>query len=86
MTTGAAGDGGPRFVPRRWVLPAAIVLVALVVRVAAVAVDSGYAPINDSGDYDRHARSMAASFSYPPPIPAIAPSGGPSAFRGRAVE
>jgi 4-amino-4-deoxy-L-arabinose transferase-like glycosyltransferase len=77
----AAGDGGHRFVQKRWTAVAAIVLLALAVRVAAVAIDTGYTPQNDSGDYDRHARSIAASFSYPPPIPTVAPNGGPSAFR-----
>jgi hypothetical protein len=58
-----------------------IVALALVVRVAAVAIDgTDYVPENDSQDYDRHARSLAADQGYPPPGPIIAP-GGPSAFR-----
>jgi 4-amino-4-deoxy-L-arabinose transferase-like glycosyltransferase len=69
---GAARSGGPLFF---------IVVIALVVRVAAVAIDGpGYEPLNDAQDYDRHARSLADDQGYPPPGPIIAP-GGPSAFR-----
>jgi 4-amino-4-deoxy-L-arabinose transferase-like glycosyltransferase len=62
-------------------LLAVVVLVALIVRVAAVAIDGPtYAPENDAQDYDRHARSLAADQGYPPPLHVVAP-GGPSAFR-----
>jgi 4-amino-4-deoxy-L-arabinose transferase-like glycosyltransferase len=58
-----------------------LVALALVLRAGAVYLDSDYTPINDSADYDRHARSLVADFTYPPPIPAISPTGGPTAFR-----
>jgi 4-amino-4-deoxy-L-arabinose transferase-like glycosyltransferase len=80
--TRAAHTGGPRFVRRGWLPVAALVALALVVRVVAVAIDTPYTPLNDSADYDRHARTIAADLTYPPPIPAISPSGGPTAFRG----
>jgi 4-amino-4-deoxy-L-arabinose transferase-like glycosyltransferase len=80
-SAGAAFTGGPRFVWPHWTAVAALVLLALVVRAGAVVFDTDYTPQNDSGDYDRHARSIAADFAYPPPIPTVAPSGGPSAFR-----
>jgi 4-amino-4-deoxy-L-arabinose transferase-like glycosyltransferase len=58
-----------------------LVALALALRVGAVLADDGYVPLNDSADYDRHARSIASDFSYPAPVVTIAPSGGPSAFR-----
>jgi 4-amino-4-deoxy-L-arabinose transferase-like glycosyltransferase len=80
--TRAAQTGGPRFFRGSWLPVAMLVAVALLVRVGAIVVDTPYAPLNDSADYDRHARSIVAEFTYPPPIPSIAPSGGPTAFRG----
>ncbi len=83
---GAAPGGGPSRVggPRsgRWLAPAAIVLVALVVRVAVVVADDGYRPANDPLQYDDIARSIAAGDGYPPSQ--ILLHGGPSAFRGPA--
>lgn len=48
-----------------WVLPAAIALAAVVIRLVVIAADSGYEPINDAFDYHRHAVSIAAGDGYP---------------------
>jgi len=58
---------------------AVVLVVALILRLAALAVESGYEPVYDSADYDRHAVSIAAGDGYPQS--AIAEDGGPSAFR-----
>lgn len=59
--------------------PVAIVLLALVLRVGAVAADSGFRPENDSLDYDRHGRSIADGDGYP--RSGILLQGGPTALR-----
>jgi 4-amino-4-deoxy-L-arabinose transferase-like glycosyltransferase len=88
---GAAETGGPSRMRRRWVpgpahnaaawvLPAAIVLLALTVRVGVVAADGGYHGANDSAQYDYFGRSIAGGYGYPPSGYLI--QGGPSAIRG----
>jgi 4-amino-4-deoxy-L-arabinose transferase-like glycosyltransferase len=57
----------------------AVVLLALAVRVAVIAADTGYVPKHDAWDYDNHARWIAAGDGYPPSYTAV--GGGPSAFR-----
>ncbi|MGI8462347.1 MAG: glycosyltransferase family 39 protein [Solirubrobacterales bacterium] len=56
----------------------AILVVALILRLGALAIESGYEPVFDSADYDRHARSIAAGDGYPQTVIA---ENGPSAFR-----
>ena len=58
---------------------AAVLLVALVARVAVVLAQPDAVPVIDAGDYDRHARSIAAGEGYPETV--IADPGGPSALR-----
>ena len=58
---------------------AVILAVALVARVAVVVFTPDYQALFDSGDYDRHARSIAAGDGFPPSV--FAAAGGPSAFR-----
>lgn len=65
---------------RRWLAPAAIVLLALVVRIAVVAADDGYRPQNDAFEYDYLARSIAAGDGYPQSGYLL--QGGPTAIRG----
>ncbi len=65
-----------------WALPVAIVLLALLIRVVAIAADPGYEPRHDSFDYDRHARSIAAGDGFPES--GYVPGGGPSALRAPA--
>jgi 4-amino-4-deoxy-L-arabinose transferase-like glycosyltransferase len=60
--------------------PAAIVLLALVLRVFAVGADSGYRPANDAFEYDYAARSIAAGDGYPRSGYLL--QGGPTAIRG----
>jgi len=67
---------------RRWLAPAAIVLLALVVRVGAVAADGAYEPGNDAREYDLYARSIAAGDDYPRSTYLL--QGGPAAVRGPA--
>jgi len=55
------------------------VALALVVRVAAIAVDSGYHPQQDAWDYDRHARSIAGGDGFPDSYYVL--DRGPSALR-----
>lgn len=55
----------------------AILVLALVVRLGALVAESGYEPVYDSIDYDRHARSIAAGDGFPESHVAD----GPSAFR-----
>ena len=57
---------------------AAIILVALGVRLAPLLGGSGYLPLTDAADFDRHAVSIVTSGQYPDS--AIAP-GSPTAFR-----
>ena len=57
----------------------AVLALALVVRVGAVLVDSGYEPRNDAFDYHRHGVSIAAGDGYPESI--YGSLGGPSALR-----
>lgn len=65
-----------------WALPAGLVLLALIVRVLVVGLDSSYEPQQDSLDYDRHARSIAAGDGFPDSV--YVPDGGPSALRAPA--
>ncbi|MGN6558577.1 MAG: ArnT family glycosyltransferase [Solirubrobacterales bacterium] len=58
---------------------AAILLLALLFRLGAVVADTGYAPQNDSLDYDRFARSIAAGDGYP--SAGFMLYGGPTAIR-----
>jgi 4-amino-4-deoxy-L-arabinose transferase-like glycosyltransferase len=72
----AARSGGP-LRARGPIL--AIVALALVVRIAAIAADSGYRPQQDAWDYDRHARSIADGHGYPDSYYVL--DRGPSALR-----
>jgi 4-amino-4-deoxy-L-arabinose transferase-like glycosyltransferase len=65
---------------RRWLAPTAIVLLALVLRLAAIAADDGYRPGNDAFEYDYIARSIADGNGYPPTGYLL--QGGPTAVRG----
>jgi 4-amino-4-deoxy-L-arabinose transferase-like glycosyltransferase len=65
---------------RRRLAPAAIVLFALVLRVAVVATDSGYEPANDAFEYNYLAQSIAAGDGYPQSGYLL--QGGPTAIRG----
>ncbi len=65
---------------RGWLVPAAIVALALLLRIGAVAVDTGFKPENDSFIYDYYARSVADGNGYPQS--GFLRYGGPSAFRG----
>jgi len=57
----------------------AIVALALLVRVATIALDTGYVPLQDDWDYDRHARSIAAGDGFPDSY--YVADRGPSALR-----
>jgi 4-amino-4-deoxy-L-arabinose transferase-like glycosyltransferase len=57
---------------------AVVVVVALGLRLGALAAGADYEPRLDSADYDRHARSIAAGDGFPESTIA---DGGPSAFR-----
>jgi 4-amino-4-deoxy-L-arabinose transferase-like glycosyltransferase len=57
----------------------AIVAVALVVRLAVIVADSGYVPLQDDWDYDRHARSIASGDGFPDSY--YVADRGPSALR-----
>jgi 4-amino-4-deoxy-L-arabinose transferase-like glycosyltransferase len=72
----AARSGGP-LRARGPIL--AIVVLALVVRVATIAADSGYHPQQDAWDYDRHARSIAGGDGFPDSYYVL--DRGPSALR-----
>lgn len=61
-----------------WRVAAALVLFALVVRIAAAVVSFGAPLAFDATDYDRHARSIASGHGYPE---AVHPRGGSSALR-----
>ena len=65
--------------PKRSVAPVLIVLLALVLRLAAIAADGSYVPAHDAFDYDRHGRSIAAGEGFPES--GYVPEGGPSALR-----
>jgi hypothetical protein len=73
-----AALAGPRaaVITRRWA-PAGIVVVALAVRLVAIAATPHYRPIDDSADFDRYAVSLAAHGTFPDSQ--LAP--GPTAFR-----
>lgn len=60
--------------------PAAIVLLALIVRIVVIAADGDYRPANDAFEYDYLARSVAAGDGYPRSGYLL--QGGPSAIRG----
>ena len=64
---------------RSWLVPGAIVLLALVLRLGAIAADHEYLPAHDAFDYDRHGRSIAAGEGFPES--GYVPEGGPSALR-----
>lgn len=64
---------------KRPVAPVLIVLLALVLRLAAIAADGDYTPAHDAFDYDRHGRSIAAGEGFPES--GYVPEGGPSALR-----
>lgn len=70
----------PRPRAPRWLAPAAIVVVALAVRLVVVAADSGYRPANDAFEYDYLARSIADGGGYPRSGYLL--QGGPTAIRG----
>lgn len=57
---------------------AAILVVALAVRLAAIVATPNYQPIFDSADFERHAQSLASGHGYPAPQLGLP---GPSAFR-----
>lgn len=61
-------------------IPAAIVAVALILRLVVVAADDGYRPANDAFEYDYIARSIADGNGYPPTGYLL--QGGPTAVRG----
>jgi 4-amino-4-deoxy-L-arabinose transferase-like glycosyltransferase len=65
---------------RRWIVPAVIVVLALVIRMAAIAADDGYKPANDAFEYDYYARSIAAGDGFPRSGYLL--YGGPTAIRG----
>lgn len=65
---------------RRWLVPAAIVLVALLLRIVVVAADSGYRPTDDAFEYDHYAQSIAAGEGYG--RSGYLRQGGPTAIRG----
>ncbi len=60
--------------------PAAIVLLAILVRLVVVIADDGYRPTNDAFEYDYIARSIAAGDGYPESGYLL--QGGPTAIRG----
>jgi 4-amino-4-deoxy-L-arabinose transferase-like glycosyltransferase len=64
---------------RRGLVLLSLLLVALAVRLVAVAATPDIRLPSDPRDYDRHARSIAAGHGYPPSQ--VAPAGGPSAIR-----
>jgi 4-amino-4-deoxy-L-arabinose transferase-like glycosyltransferase len=64
---------------RTWWVPGAIVVLALVLRLAVIAADHHYVPAHDAFDYDRHARSIAAGEGFPES--GYVQEGGPSALR-----
>lgn len=65
---------------RRWLAPAAIVILALVLRIAVVAADGGYRPTNDAFEYDHYGRSIAAGEGFGRSGYLL--QGGPAAIRG----
>ena len=70
---------GNGFTGRRRLVLVAILVVALATRVMVVLASPDYVPRFDSGDYDRHAQSIAVGDGYP--LSAFTASPGPSAFR-----
>jgi len=82
--TGVAREGGPSRVggtaAPAWLAPAAVVALALALRVTMVLADDGYVPANDPFQYDSIARSIAAGDGYPRSDLLL--QGGPTAFRG----
>lgn len=72
----AAPSGGPL---RARIPILAIVTLALVVRIATIAADTGYLPQQDAWDYDRHARSIADGDGFPDSYYVV--DRGPSALR-----
>jgi 4-amino-4-deoxy-L-arabinose transferase-like glycosyltransferase len=65
---------------RRHLALAAILLLALLVRVVIVAADGSYEPANDAFEYDYYAQSVAAGEGYP--RSGYLRQGGPTAIRG----
>ena len=76
----AAGRLGARAGQRFWSALLAILILALVVRVAVVLTTPDYRPQTDSADYDRIALSLAQHHSFPDSALALTPT--PTAFRG----
>ncbi len=65
---------------RRNLVLVAILLLALALRVAVIAADSGYRPANDAFEYDYYAQAVAAGEGYP--RSGYLRQGGPTAIRG----
>jgi 4-amino-4-deoxy-L-arabinose transferase-like glycosyltransferase len=65
---------------RRQLALAAILVAAALLRVGAIATDSGYSPQNDAFEYDHYARSIAAGNGYSQS--GYLRQGGPTAIRG----
>jgi 4-amino-4-deoxy-L-arabinose transferase-like glycosyltransferase len=83
LPDGSLSHAGAQLAARRthpWLAPGAIVLLALVLRLGAVAADSGYKPGNDAFEYDYYARSIATGDGYPQTGYLL--QGGPTAIRG----
>ncbi|MFN8215405.1 MAG: glycosyltransferase family 39 protein [Solirubrobacterales bacterium] len=66
---------------RRWG-PAAVVVLALVLRIAVVAADTGYRPTDDAFEYDHYGRTIAAGEGFG--RSGYLRQGGPTAIRGPA--
>lgn len=73
------GKNGPLTIPRSTAAAVAILLLALVVRVAVVADQPSYEPVGDARAYDEHAVSLSRDAQYPPAR--YPEGGGPAAFR-----
>ena len=72
----------PRGLDRRWVAGAALVALALVLRLGVVGATLDYEPRTDDRDFDRHGLAIAQDGGYPPSI--AAGDGGASAYRAPA--
>ena len=65
MSAAVGPDRGREGGRRWWLVPVLIALAAVAIRLIVIVADSGYEPINDAFDYDRHAASIAAGDGYP---------------------
>jgi len=65
---------------RRWLVPATVVVLALLLRIGVVAADSGYRPTNDAFEYDHYGRSIAVGEGFGRSGYLL--QGGPAAIRG----